>query len=287
MDWRHPLITIDQNQLRHPDAIARALNECCRNKLQLLLPDGAFSEFSKGGCTLETARRSLQLLAPYRELVCSSRKIAEMMRNELEGRAPCGSLVQAESTMFLRSILEELEHNDETTLRKLVDGPIAELMPQALAVWNDHDRNRQTIRELHDVLKRSFSADQLKAIHRFPECGISEWLSSSHGIRFVYQGLKARGADDATAYKLTRSPSVNAGFMSALAGIAVYWLAFGGLATAAAKESSGDLHDVEYIILGALSRSLESVDRRAIIIYRAVAGAFETRRSLPTPTGYA
>jgi hypothetical protein len=48
-------------------------------------------------------------------------------------------VVQEDSTEFLRSILAELERADQTTLRKLVDGPVAELMPRALEVWNDHE----------------------------------------------------------------------------------------------------------------------------------------------------
>jgi hypothetical protein len=84
MAWQYPFITIDQNQLRNPDAIARVLDDCCRNGLRPLLPDGAFLEFAKGGCPLDTARRSFEILAPHRELVCSSRKIMEMMRDELQ-----------------------------------------------------------------------------------------------------------------------------------------------------------------------------------------------------------
>ena len=286
MAWQHPFITIDQNQLRHPDAISRLLDDCCRNELRLLLPDGAFLEFSKGGAPLETARHSLCVLAPYRELVCSSRKIAEMLRDELQRRAPCVSLVQEESTRFLRSILEELEHGDETKLRELVDGPIAELMPPALEVWNDHKHNRLTVHGLHDALKGDISASQLKALRRSPEYEVSKWLSSADGMRFVYRRLKDRGADGATAYELMRTPSVSAGFLSAMVALAAYWLAFGGLATAAAKEFSGDLLDMEYVILGALSRSLATADRRASLICQAVASAFEARRSLPCITNF-
>jgi hypothetical protein len=177
-----------------------------------------------------------------------------------------------------------LELGDETALRKLVDGPVAEMMPPALEVWNNHEENKRLVQGLHDALKAGMPPDQFKALRQSPEEGVSKWLSSADGVRFVFQGLKARGADDDTAYALTRAPSVSAGFLSAMAGLAVYWLAFGGLATAAAKESSGDLNDVEYIVLGALSRSLATSDKRASVICQAVAGAFETRLSLPLPS---
>jgi hypothetical protein len=76
MSWHHQVITVDQNQLRDPDAIASVLRDCSQNGLRLLLPDGAFLEFSKGSSSIDTARLSLRLLAPYREIVCSSRKIS-------------------------------------------------------------------------------------------------------------------------------------------------------------------------------------------------------------------
>jgi len=79
MPWQHQFITVDQNQLRNPDAIASALRDCSQNGLRLLLPDGAFLEFSKGW---QSDRHRPTFLAPprsYREIVCSSRKITEMM----------------------------------------------------------------------------------------------------------------------------------------------------------------------------------------------------------------
>jgi len=106
--WQHPFITIDQNQPRHPELMARLLDDCRRNDLRLLLPDGAFLEFSKG-CPFETARRSLQPLASCFELVCSSRKIAELMRAEAQGRAPCTTLVHDDATEFLQSMLAQME----------------------------------------------------------------------------------------------------------------------------------------------------------------------------------
>ena len=282
MAWRHPFITIDQNQLRHPAAISRALDDCCRDGVHLLLPDGAFLEFSKSGFPFETARRSLELLAPHRELVCSSRKITEMMRDELSQCAPCATLVQDSSTEYLRSLLAEIERGDESVLRKLVDGPVAELMPPALDVWNDHDQNRQMVIGLRDALKKEIPSDQLQVLRRSPERGVADWLSSASGTRLVFQGLKARGADDTTAYALTRSPSVSAGFLSALGGLAVYWLAFGGLESAAAKVSSRDLHDVEYVVLGAMSHSLATADKRTSFLCGAAARALESRRELPS-----
>jgi hypothetical protein len=209
------------------------------------------------------------------------------MNDELEQRTSAAKLVQDGATQFLRSILEEVDRSEDTALRRLADGPVAELIPSALETWNNHDRNKQIIQELHDLLQRDITADQFKRLRQSPQTSVAEWLSSAEGVRFVFQGVKARGADDATAYELTRTPSASAGFYSAMSGLAIYWLAFGGLAQVPDKDSSGDLHDIEYIVLGAMSRSLATSDRLAAKICEAVAGAFEVRRSLPTSEQFA
>jgi len=110
--------------------------------------------------------------------------------------------------------------------------------------------------------------------------------SSPEGVRFVFQGIKSRGADEEAAYELTRTPSVSAGFISAIAGLALNWLAFGGLEATKARTFSGDLNDIEYVVLGALSHSLATADKRAWLLCESVANAFEVRRSLPCRTEY-
>lgn len=123
--------------------------------------------------------------------------------------------------------------------------------------------------------------DQIKSLRRAPEEEIAKWLSSENGTRFVFRGLIHRGADNTTAYELTRTPSVSAGFISSLAALAIHWIAKGGIESAKTTIFSGDLNDIEYIILGALSRSLATTDHRAEQICNAVTAAFESRRSLP------
>jgi hypothetical protein len=108
MPWPHPFITVDQNQLRHPDRIARLLDDCCRSGLHVLLPDGAFLEFAKSGHFADTTRQSLRLLAPYRELVAAGCKLSHLMSSELQGRVPAVQLRHDGATEFLRSILDDL-----------------------------------------------------------------------------------------------------------------------------------------------------------------------------------
>jgi hypothetical protein len=68
-----------------------------------------------------------------------------------------------------------------------------------------------------------------------------------------------------------------AGFVSALAGIAGYWIAFGGIAEVDAKKLRNDLDDVEYIVLGAVSQGLSTEDKRANIVCQAVRQALASR----------
>ena len=241
MPWPHRFITVDQNQLRHPDRIARLLDDCCRSGLHVLLPDGAFLEFAKSGYFADTTRQSLRLLAPYRELVAAGCKLSHLMSSELQGRVPAIKLTHDGATEFLRSILDDLDHSEDAALLRLANGPVKELIPPALDVWNDHDRNKKLVQGLHDALKADMPSDQLKALRRSPDEGIAQWTSSLAGTRFIFQGLKRRGADDATAYELTRTPSVNAGFLSALAALAVYWVAKGGVEGSKNSGFSGDL----------------------------------------------
>lgn|GEM_PF-5072613 len=76
MTWPHPFVTIDQNYLRRPALVSDALDTSSRHGLRVLVPDGSFLEFAKGGHFSDTARLSLQLLAPYREIVVAGRKLA-------------------------------------------------------------------------------------------------------------------------------------------------------------------------------------------------------------------
>jgi hypothetical protein len=280
MSWCHPFITIDQNQLRKPELVSSIVSECQSNGWQILLADGAVLEFSKNGVPFETAKRSLELLAPHREIVCSARKLTSMMRDELRDGWPCSELVEDEPTQLLRSLLADLDAGSESALQTLVDGPVAKMLPPSLQVWNDHETNKRLVSGLCEVISRGVTPEKLKLLRQCPENAATVWLSTNSAA-FVFEGIKARGADGATAYRLTQRPSVTAGFLTALQALAIDWLAHGGVESAKPKELSGDLHDVEYIILGALSQSLATSDRRAARIWRAVASAFDCRRSLP------
>jgi hypothetical protein len=225
----------------------------------------------------------LELLAPYREFVYSSRKLTWLMEDELRERTPAIALVQEDATQFLRTILGELDRGETTTLREVVDGPVATLMPASRRAWSEHGKHKQQVREIYNGIKAVMSADELKALRQSPKKRVSDWLSSRVAAAFVFQGLKSLGLDDATAYEFTRTPNVTTAFLTALAGLAVYWLAFGGFESASPEELSSDLIDMPYVVLGSMSHSFASADRRASLICDAVSRAIESRRCLPQP----
>jgi hypothetical protein len=279
MDWRHPFLIIDQNQIRDTNALAQAAAECRRNGSGLLIPDGAFLEFAKGGQFFQTTKQSLTPLAPYRELLVMARPISTLIREELAGGRPSESLIHNGTTGYLRSLLRDLEDADERELRTLADGPAARLMPGALAAWNNHGESKHLVQSLHDAFKRDMRADRLKSLRQLNELAASTWLSSLDGSRFVFQWFTQQGVSNLTAVIMARTPNVAAGFASAVAALAIDWLAMGGIDAAQPPNLSSDLHDIEYIVLGAVSRSLMTTDRRAARICRAVAAAFEVRSS--------
>lgn len=67
--------------------------------------------------------------------------------------------------------------------------------------------------------------------------------------------------------------------MSGMAAIGLYWLAFGGLEGAKPKSVENDLHDLEYAIIGSLSHSLLTADKRLNVIYRAIKSGYLGRKA--------
>lgn len=142
MDSRFPFLVVDHNSLRQDerredDLLKTAIDRCCRESLQILLPEGAFFELSKGSRPLDTWRRSLSFLAKYRELVSVSRKLSVLRQEEIVSGQPCSSISADDLTEFHRSLLESLAANDSRALTELVDGPIASLMPASIREFGD------------------------------------------------------------------------------------------------------------------------------------------------------
>ena len=274
-----PLLVVDQNQLRNAQAIAHVILRCREESLYLLIPEGAGFEMSKSSEVWETWRNSLRLLTPCWDLVVVSRKMTDLMRAEVATGKPANSFVDHAATETFQQILADLESGNDASLRRIVEGPVKEKMPISRNAWSDAEMHRSWIIQLRDLLKAEITDREVKELRRAPSSELASWLSTANGVRFVYQGIVSRGADDVTALRLASTPSVTGAFLSALALIALHWLAFGGLEAAKPEKVTNDLHDAEYAVFGSLSVDLRSADRKLQEIHSAVTAARLARHS--------
>lgn len=126
------------------------------------------------------------------------------------------------------------------------------------------------IRTVRNSLRSQLAEETIKDLRSRTAAGIVAWLSSADGIRFVFQGIQASGASPEAALRLAVEPSAYGGYVSGIAAMGLYWLAFSGLDDANPEALTNDLHDLEYGILGALSHSLLTADKRLKVIHQAI-----------------
>lgn len=272
-----PYLVIDQNQLRKAEKVRAAVSRCRTEGLQILLPDGAGFELSKGSQVFDTWRNSCEFIRQDSDVIVVSRKMTTMIQVECLTGKPIDTPVDDHASGIFRNLLGQLADGDETTLRQLVDGPIQDKMPNSLCAWADSESHRQLIISMRDALRSSLSEGDVKRLRRSPDEELGNWLSSTNGTAFVYQGIHSHGASQESTLRLAALSSVTASYIAALAAIALYWLAAGGLETAKPEQVTNDLHDVEYAVLGSLSAGLLSADRRLQAIYSAVTSAQNSR----------
>jgi hypothetical protein len=160
MTWPHPFITIDQNQFRRADALAETADECRRERLHILIPDGAFQEFAKSERFFDTATRSLKDLAPYRNLIFMARPMKALIAEVLANGERSATLVHQGTTDYLRALLVD-DRTIKNEVQALANGPLERLMSKALASWNGHRESKLLVQGLHNAFKRGMSVDRL------------------------------------------------------------------------------------------------------------------------------
>lgn len=276
---KQPFIVVDQSRIRDVSTIAAALDRCCRENLQLLLPDGAGFEMSDGSQRLKTWKQSLHVVKDYSEFVSVSRKLSAMLSEELNAGRPCERIVDSHATEETRSILRSLAGDDDSPLRSLIDGPVAEMMPASLDEWSNHEQHKNLILTMVRLLKSEMTDEEVRQLRGDPVNKLGEWLSTINGIRFVFQWLKSCKVNDESALLLCTKPSVSASFATGLAAIAIYWLAFGGIEGKDASDITNDLHDMECSVLGSLSVGLVAEDKRLNRIAEAVSAAVQQQQN--------
>lgn len=219
----------------------------------------------------------MQLLAPYAELVAVGRKITDIWRDEIEIGLASADIIEHGATEHFRKILEQIASGDESGIRSLIDGPVKRLMPESLTHCSNHDQNKLLIIGVYDWLRSSLTNSTIKDLRNHTADAMIAWLSSVDGVRFVFQGIQSRGTNTETALQLAIAPSAMGGLVSGMASMGLYWLAFGGLDAAKPEAATNDLLDLEYAVLGTLSHSLLTNDKRLNVIHRAMRGGTEGR----------
>ena len=192
------------------------------------------------------------------------------MKNEARTGQPSHDLVERGASARFCDMLSDLAGGDESSLRRVVDNLENGSLPASLEIWSDSESHRATIIWMRDLLRQELTLREVKALLRDPVGELSSWITSTNGVGYVYHAIIARGVDSVSALRLAATPSVIGAFISSLALVALYWLAFGGLENAKPEMITNDLHDIEYAVLGSLSVELLSSDKRLQAITRAV-----------------
>ncbi len=176
-----PFIVVDQNQIRHADVIAAAMEQCCREHLHALLPEGAAFEFSKvmskGGDPFLTWKSSLHPIAAFSEHVVVGRKLPEVWKEEINAGAPFVSIVDDRATELFRNLRRQIHSGDDSGLRDLIDGSVRQLMPTSLDHWSNHKEHRAMLRTFRDLLRSQLAEATIKDLRTRQADGVVAWLS--------------------------------------------------------------------------------------------------------------
>jgi hypothetical protein len=276
-------VVVDQNQIGVEAVVATSAAECERHDLRLLIVHGAAMEWSKrtvnGKDPFPTFNNSLRVIAAHSERVVVGRAIAALWHEEIATGRPCTTIHDEDATLRFCSVLRRLHAGDDSELRDTICGAASELMPAAIDHWQKQPFKENLLR-IRGELQSHLGDSRVKKLRFDGASGVVDWVTSSEGQSFVFQGIAARGVDDRTAYRLSVERSALGGFLSGMAALALYWLAFGGLESTVQTKIANDIQDLEYAVLGALSDSLLTKDRRLRTVYQAIAEGYRTRELL-------
>ncbi len=198
------------------------------------------------------------------------------MDEELQRGDPCRELIDDNRTWHLRSALHGLETGDDSAIREITENRLPQFLPRAKEIWDNHEDHKEWLVVLQKLLAAT-DPIRLKRMRAMPAEGLAEWVSSPVVGALIFQDFERKGLEKQIAMRLTLEPSVRAVFVSALATLAGYWFAFGGLQSTPAAVATNDLLDLEYVVLGAMSQGFCTQDKRAKIVYKSVSAALESR----------
>ena len=287
-DSPFPYAVVDQNILR-TQRLVDAVEMCRKEDLRLLIVEGAGFELSKslrdGVDPFRTWKKSLRIIAQKPETIVVGRRLADLRYEEVRTGRPTEDIADVGLTEWFRELLTELSRGDDEGLRSLIDRRARPAMARSFAEMSSPEDFKQEILNARNAMRKILSAVELKDARNDPRGFVPYFFSTKVGVRLVAEQVGAsallHGCGIGTADRLSREPSATAGFITAVLACSLQWLAAGGLEGASPKKISNDFHDLEYAVLGGLSHSLQTNDKKLATVEAAVREGFRARKWSP------
>ena len=274
-----PYIVIDQNKCRDKVEVERLFSRCRIENLQLLLPDIAIYEFSKGINPYLTWRKSLEHLCTQPHLVVAGRSIDNMMNQEKRTGELTRDIVYHEVTPSLQQSLAELKTGEETRMNSAL-AVVAKIIDPERTLREQHASNKKVVTSIRDHWRKSIDESTLGKLRNQEHGVFAGILAELETASIVYHAAINDGCDNSTAVSITSGPSIYSHVVYALAALALDWLAQGGIESLEPEKITNDFHDLDYVVTATYCRSLETSDKRANRIYSGLRDGLERRLML-------
>jgi len=254
---------VDQNRLRDWNVISGLISRARNHEITLLLPDVAMFEMTKSRASWEsTVRASLRLIAEFPAGVAVARNLGRLLTEEGAAGTATTAIENDESTQELRRVLWEVAHGDGpsfASLRVLV--PQAQSDEQAPGHLGDAAHHKRRLEERIEAWREELTPDHLRRVRNDFEREFLPTVRDSALSNACSQSMISNGVPSASARVLSSTVSTWLVYFTALSAQALYWLAKGGSPQMSAAKVANDVHDLEYIVLGALCEAVESNER--------------------------
>lgn len=251
-----------------------AFDECERNNVFVVLPEGAFFEMARSGKPLETMSKNFRLLTPHLNRIRVARRLMVVIREEIATASPCKTLVDWKFTELVHDFAEALAADDQPTIDR-VQSNISFYLSNDSAAWRDGDHFKSQLLNLTRAFREGFQENQIKAFRKYPLDTTVEFLASNAGIAFIGNCMvNCSKSTQQVADALARTPSVARAYYSAIFALSLWWEAKGGLQSIDPQKCSNDFIDLEYAVMGAYSLAFRTTDCRADFVYSAIRRAF-------------
>jgi hypothetical protein len=267
---RIPFAVIDQSCLRDSKAISAAIGE----GRQILLPDTAFAEMTKGN--VWTLPKSLQVLAQYHDRIAVSHATGELMRREKQCGKPISDIVDYESTSSLQVSVREIAWADGlamSALQKAVPAAKHAAASQQLNV----ERNRRILSRFVTFWKTRPSDYGLGTLRRGDDDSFRQLLGGTWMTQTIANGLVGAGYEASVAKHLAAEPSVCAHTCIAIAASGLNWVKEGGIDSLRDDRFNNELCDIDYLVAASFCEQLMTKDHKMAQLHEHICHIVDLR----------